>query len=185
MIRIMIRSLTRVKQSFKTEILIMHSIHSDSELAERYSRQILLHNWGISKQRKLSALVMTIDCNIPSLIMYATALGVERYIFTDRSRYEKSLLDHVRLFNKNISVVSKVSTENCDVLVTDSLEIFREHTCRMKFYIRYNPDRSCDIHFSDREQNITDKKIRSLNSTYIALEWLIGCTIILDISRLY
>ena len=60
---------------------------TDNEI-QRYSRQLILQNWGSAQQSSLKSMSVAVSCELPSAALYLAASGVGRILLLGESTSE-------------------------------------------------------------------------------------------------
>ena len=88
------------------------------EQIERYSRQLILKQWGSKQQACLSGLTASVPCSLKSAAVYLAAAGIGRIILFGSSEAQTTLQTFLAKLNPDCTVVlADASAEPTEITV--------------------------------------------------------------------
>jgi len=152
----------------------------NNNLILRYSRQLILSQWSLSKQRKIQELKVLIDLNCDSLLWNGAALGIQNFYFFKTYQPSLTLIKGLQDFNSLIEIKLIEEEDSFNLLFTNDPHSFKnKFNIDTRFLLINDLARnSANVEIShlekDGETTHASFKNISIESSQIPMDQIIG-----------
>lgn len=151
-----------------------------NNLVLRYSRQLILSDWSLSKQKKIQNLKVLIDLDCDSLLWSGAALGIQDFYFSKNYLPSHNLLKGLNDFNSQVQTGFIEDEDSFNLLFTSDLNVYKNKIeIETRFLVIKDLSENCfnlEITHFDKDKKIPLVTFRnfSIKSSQIPINEIIG-----------